>query len=550
MPYPISASQHRDLINLINGTYLDRVEQITAAEVDDQDNIIAVALDGQKKLAVKVTDNDIAIRLMGGEPAANFLKFAAPAKKPKKCSKGISCGASCIAASKTCRKKTTPTQKAQKTKIVKEAKAAPKAVKLEPKVEVSVKVAPKADLVAEQLAIENEKKKVAAKKQDKVTDLSDSPAMLVEKEVQQHQEENKQKQKAAAKSSKNSLPTTPESEDELVPAKKAIKPPVSAKKLTAQQNELISKSAFGSDVAKGERIVKDNPSITKEEGEAFASYIGSDYENINRTFWDKDFSEDGDKKEVALAKARAAGAVNALQKMPAVTKETLLKTIKDSEQASPLAKDDLLTHHRDVDDSEEFLSQYQKALADGSSVAAGQLLSTSWQEGGHPGFARGANIEFKIKPKLDGSGAGRLVDKYKNYTFEDEILYPPATKFKITGIKTTPAIPEKFEITDEIIHTDKHQDLSKIVSKLEWHLNKGISLETAKKATLSEAGWNAVNGKHKLDKYPSNPADAEGYIAKLKLQIEKEAKKGKLSQTKSIIEESVPERHTIYKEEL
>jgi ADP-ribosyltransferase exoenzyme len=130
MPYPISANQHRDLISLINGTYLDQVDRITAAQVDDKDNIIAVAMDGKKKLAVKITDDNIAIRLMGGEPAANALKFAAPEKKPKNCSKGISCGASCIAASKTCKKKTTPTQKAQKTKIVKEAKV-PKALELE-----------------------------------------------------------------------------------------------------------------------------------------------------------------------------------------------------------------------------------------------------------------------------------------------------------------------------------------------------------------------------------------------------------------------------------
>jgi DnaJ domain len=120
MPKPIPATSYPLLISLINETYFDKVEQISAAEVDDGGDIVCVALDGRKKLAVKVEDDDINIKLMGGAVAVNAVKFAAPTKK-KTCSKGISCGASCISATKVCKVKTTPSQKMQKQQIVQEA---------------------------------------------------------------------------------------------------------------------------------------------------------------------------------------------------------------------------------------------------------------------------------------------------------------------------------------------------------------------------------------------------------------------------------------------
>jgi hypothetical protein len=119
MPTPIPASSYPLLMDLINQTYLDRVERIDGAQVDDGDNIICAATDGRKALAVRVTDDGIDIKLRGAQ--ARSPQFAA-AKKPSKCGKGISCGDGCISAAKVCRKKTTPKQKAQKQKIVADAK--------------------------------------------------------------------------------------------------------------------------------------------------------------------------------------------------------------------------------------------------------------------------------------------------------------------------------------------------------------------------------------------------------------------------------------------
>jgi hypothetical protein len=108
-------------MDLINQTYLDRVERIDGAQVDDSDNIIAAAVDGRKLLAVRVSDDDIDIRLRQAQ--AQSPQFAAaPSQKKKQCKTGISCGASCISSTKTCSKKTTPKQKAQKQKVVADAK--------------------------------------------------------------------------------------------------------------------------------------------------------------------------------------------------------------------------------------------------------------------------------------------------------------------------------------------------------------------------------------------------------------------------------------------
>jgi hypothetical protein len=111
-------------MDLINQTYLDRVERIDGAQVADNGDIICAATDGRKALAVRVTDDGIDIKLRGAQ--ARSPQFAAaPGQKKKQCKTGISCGASCISATKTCSKKTTPRQKAQKQKIVADAKAEP-----------------------------------------------------------------------------------------------------------------------------------------------------------------------------------------------------------------------------------------------------------------------------------------------------------------------------------------------------------------------------------------------------------------------------------------
>jgi hypothetical protein len=110
MPIPIPANSYPLLIELVNETYLDRIEQVTAAQVNDDGSIVASVVDGRKKLACEITDKDIRIKLMGGQKATQDIKFSSP-KKKKTCSNGISCGMTCINAQKVCTKSLNPKQK-------------------------------------------------------------------------------------------------------------------------------------------------------------------------------------------------------------------------------------------------------------------------------------------------------------------------------------------------------------------------------------------------------------------------------------------------------
>jgi phage gp29-like protein len=67
---PIPETSYPNLIQLINQTYTDEVEQILSAGVDDNENIICLAQDGGKQLAIQITDTDIKIKLFN--PTAQF----------------------------------------------------------------------------------------------------------------------------------------------------------------------------------------------------------------------------------------------------------------------------------------------------------------------------------------------------------------------------------------------------------------------------------------------------------------------------------------------
>jgi tetratricopeptide (TPR) repeat protein len=111
MPIPIPAESYPLLIDLINQTYLDRVEQITAAQLESGGAVKVVAIDGSKRLAISISDNDLAIKLMGAPPKASPQFAGSGTGKKFKCGfSSISCGLRCITASKVCRKELTPKQ--------------------------------------------------------------------------------------------------------------------------------------------------------------------------------------------------------------------------------------------------------------------------------------------------------------------------------------------------------------------------------------------------------------------------------------------------------
>jgi hypothetical protein len=66
----IPPERYPNLIQLINRTYTDEVEQILSAGADENGTIICLAQDGNKQLAIEIGDNDVQIRLF--DPTAQF----------------------------------------------------------------------------------------------------------------------------------------------------------------------------------------------------------------------------------------------------------------------------------------------------------------------------------------------------------------------------------------------------------------------------------------------------------------------------------------------
>lgn len=75
----VPTESYPDLIQLINITYTDEVEQILSAGVDDNGTIICLAQDGSKQLAISIGDDDIQIRLFNPQAVAGeTAQMAAP----------------------------------------------------------------------------------------------------------------------------------------------------------------------------------------------------------------------------------------------------------------------------------------------------------------------------------------------------------------------------------------------------------------------------------------------------------------------------------------
>jgi hypothetical protein len=78
MPNPnknIPIGLYPDLMDLIDATYLDRIDEIISAR-EDGDIINVVARDGSKRLAIEITDNDIVIGLLN--PTSQFAEQPDP----------------------------------------------------------------------------------------------------------------------------------------------------------------------------------------------------------------------------------------------------------------------------------------------------------------------------------------------------------------------------------------------------------------------------------------------------------------------------------------
>lgn len=115
-----------------------------------------------------------------------------------------------------------------------------------------------------------------------------------------------------------------------------------------------------------------------------------------------------------------------------------------------------------VDKLEEFLSPYRKALSEDSEIKEKSPVNTTAMIGSTE--LTGANVIFKIQSIYDSTGKGVMIEDFKpekwNSTYRGNVIYPPGTRFRVTGIQDAKGRPpvKLDSLTSE--------DLAKIPTKM------------------------------------------------------------------------------------
>lgn len=294
------------------------------------------------------------------------------ATRAKNCKKGISCGDSCIAASKTCRKTLTlPEQK--KKKPAQKAAAAPTQNPIAPSHELSL------------YDPANDKAKI-------------------------HSDFHSLYDLASGDMSPDQISIQPK---DLAEAKKVI----SMSKLWQQP--------------KIKKIQSENPDISKIEAAALADWVGGGYGDMNKRIYAPGLIPK--EKQVGLLAADLLAA-KALYKLPPVTTaQVASEAAKKNAQFDP---NQPFERYVNIKASKKFVAQFEDALKkDTPHLEQTFFATTHLPKNQIKAFSDKANIKFVVHAKMDGTGKGRYVDHFKNSMSEGEVLFPPMTKFKVKGVE-------------------------------------------------------------------------------------------------------------------
>lgn len=223
------------------------------------------------------------------------------------------------------------------------------------------------------------------------------------------------------------------------------------------------RKAYKNEKKKIERIRKTAPTITYQEADAFEKYIGADYGEMNKALWNAEvISRNAEKHERTLAKNRLA--VSAMKKLPATTLDDI-REVDPSSFRDFLDKGSYLRHDMTVSPAmrKSMVKKYRGLMDADDPVIMEKFFSTTFQPQGEGMFAEGSNIKILVKGKLDGSGNSVLVDRYKNFANEREVLFRPNTEFRILSVNDSDQVigySRKKEVVSEGFDTT----ISKVIS--------------------------------------------------------------------------------------
>jgi lambda family phage portal protein len=213
--------------------------------------------------------------------------------------------------------------------------------------------------------------------------------------------------------------------------------------LTASEQKRVSELLDIEDlnkfqVSKVAKLQKDG--LTPVEAAAFEGYIGGSYKEMNSALYNSKIERETSPSDWEDQMLVNKAALSAMKKIPPTTEADIQKTIEtlaggDSQGYKP---GDYMIRHENIPNLESYLAKHREAMESGKPLIKEQFLSTTFKQDGLIGFSADANVEVRIKAKLDGTGNSVLVDKYKNKAFESEVLFKPMTSFKITSVEIVP----------------------------------------------------------------------------------------------------------------
>lgn len=191
-----------------------------------------------------------------------------------------------------------------------------------------------------------------------------------------------------------------------------------------------------------ESVKAENVNISDAEAFGLSLWCSEGFEPLNQVIYssDKEFKElDEETKE--LGTKGGILAMSAMSKLEPFSERRFNELAAQQLDKEPDYDNKVNELHRVLDIPAEnlnkFLKPYRDALKTDSVYREPTFFGTSVGDD----YVEGGTVEFVIKPKKESS-QGRLVDQFKDQNYEEEVLYPPFSKFKVTKVSKSKKMSE------------------------------------------------------------------------------------------------------------
>jgi hypothetical protein len=177
--------------------------------------------------------------------------------------------------------------------------------------------------------------------------------------------------------------------------------------------------------------------LNEEESQGLSIWISLKYPLINAALR----GASGDKEDLEIGTAAAISSAKALRKLPGFTFEEMRKNAPEGYTDEDFREDGTLIRGVSIDSEniDSFLEIYKSSLKSGKSFHEPYMFASTGRK--EHSIVEDSNIRYIVNPISDGSGQGKAIDQFKNENYEDEVLYPPYSKFKVKEIKDYRNIP-------------------------------------------------------------------------------------------------------------